>query len=70
MNQSTIIFAFLFAAFVVFITQRGELPIYLGFILATPTQPLGSATATAAGSTANPVSASDAIKTLAPLLIP
>lgn len=36
MNQSNIIFGFLLAAFVIFITQRGELPIYLGFLLATP----------------------------------
>jgi hypothetical protein len=35
-NQSTIIFGFLFAAFLVFITQRGELPIYLGFLLTSP----------------------------------
>lgn len=36
MNQSNVIFGFIFAAFVIFITQRGELPIYLGFLLATP----------------------------------
>jgi hypothetical protein len=33
MNQSNVIFAFLFAAFVIFITVRGNLPVYLGFIL-------------------------------------
>jgi hypothetical protein len=31
-NQSNIIFAFLFVAFLVFITMRGELPTYLGFL--------------------------------------
>ena len=31
MNQSNIIFAYLFLAFVVFITVRGELATYLGF---------------------------------------
>lgn len=48
MNQSTVIFGFLFAAFLVFITQRGELPIYLGFILATPKQPVAPAPNTSA----------------------
>lgn len=45
MSQSNIIFGFLFAAFVIFITQRGELPIYLGFILAKP-RAAGTATGT------------------------
>jgi len=36
MSQSNVIFFFLFAAFVVFITQRGELPTYLGLLLASP----------------------------------
>lgn len=31
MNQSNIIFAYLFLAFVVFVTVRGELGTYLGF---------------------------------------
>ena len=39
--QSSIIFAYLLAAFVIMITQRGELPVYLGFILATP-KPAGT----------------------------
>jgi hypothetical protein len=30
MQQSNVIFAFLFAAFLVFITSRGELPKYAG----------------------------------------
>jgi hypothetical protein len=33
MSQSNVIFAFLFAAFVIFITMRGKLPTYLGFLL-------------------------------------
>ncbi len=33
MAQSSAIFAFLAIAFVVFITQRGELRVYMGFLL-------------------------------------
>lgn len=33
MAQSNAIFAFMFAAFVVFVTMRGELPTYMGFLL-------------------------------------
>lgn len=36
MNQSNAIFFFVFAAFFVFITLRGELPKYMGFLLASP----------------------------------
>lgn len=43
MPQSNIIFFYLLAFFVVFITARGELPVYLGFLLATPQQPNGIA---------------------------
>ena len=32
-NQSSLIAFYLLAAFVVFITMRGELPLYLGFFL-------------------------------------
>ena len=32
-NQSNVIFGYLLAAFIVFITLRGELPLYMGFIL-------------------------------------
>ena len=38
MPQSNVIFFYLFAAFFVFITMRGELPKYLGFLLASPVQ--------------------------------
>lgn len=41
MSQSNRIFAFMALAFVVFITMKGELPVYLGFILSTPKQPAG-----------------------------
>lgn len=37
--QGNVIFFFLFAAFVMIITIRGELPKYLGFILASPVTP-------------------------------
>lgn len=47
MNQSSVIFGFLAAAFLVFITQRGSLPLYWGFLVSTPKQP-------AAGPTASP----------------
>lgn len=33
MPQSNVIFAYLFAAFVIFVTMRGKLPKYLGFVL-------------------------------------
>lgn len=36
MPQSNVIFFYLFAAFFVFITMRGELPKYMGFLLASP----------------------------------
>jgi hypothetical protein len=39
MPQSNAIFFFVFAAFFVFITLRGELPKYMGFLLASPVQP-------------------------------
>jgi hypothetical protein len=38
MQQSNTIFAFLFFAFLFFITARGELRDYLGFLFGTPTQ--------------------------------
>lgn len=37
MPQSNVIFFYLFAAFFVFITMRGELPKYMGFLLSSPT---------------------------------
>jgi hypothetical protein len=39
MPQSNVIFFYIFAAFVVFITLRGELPKYMGFLLASPVGP-------------------------------
>lgn len=39
MNQSTIIFGYLAAAFLIFIVQRGELPTYWGFLVSSPAQP-------------------------------
>jgi hypothetical protein len=43
MPQSNVIFFYVFAAFFVFITLRGELPKYLGFLLASPL-PAGTTT--------------------------
>lgn len=37
--QGNVIFFFLFAAFVIYITIRGELPKYMGFLLASPVTP-------------------------------
>lgn len=39
MPQSNVIFFYVFAAFFVFITLRGELPKYMGFLLASPQGP-------------------------------
>jgi hypothetical protein len=36
MPQSNVIFFYLFAAFFIFITLRGELRKYMGFLLSTP----------------------------------
>jgi hypothetical protein len=44
MQQSSVIFFFLFAAFIVFITQRGELPTYLGLLFLSPAKATGSTT--------------------------
>lgn len=55
MNQSTVIFGFLAAAFLVFITQRGELPVYWGLLVKSPSTPASGPGTTANGS----ISASD-----------
>lgn len=39
MNQSTIIFGYLAVAFLIFITQRGELLTYWGFLVSSPATP-------------------------------
>lgn len=61
MRQSNVIFAYLFAAFLIFITLRGELPLYMGLILgsgqSTPT-PVPTATATPAASSVAPTTSS------------
>lgn len=49
MNQSTIIFGYLFVAFLVFIIQRGELPIYWGFLVSSPATPSSGPTASGSG---------------------
>lgn len=55
MPQSNVIFGFLAVAFVVFITMRGELRLYMGFLLADPVQP--NPTATQAATSAEPAKA-------------
>lgn len=42
MRQSSVIFFYMFAAFLIFITMRGELPVYMGFLLVPPKQKTGS----------------------------
>lgn len=37
-NQSAVIFGFITVAFVVYITLKGELPIYAGLLLLSPAQ--------------------------------
>ncbi len=63
MNQSTVILGYLAAAFLIFITVRGELPQYLGFLLgsgqgtaapqATPSTQAQGATSTGVGNASN-----------------
>ena len=50
MNQSSIIFGYLAVAFFIFITQRGELPTYWGFLVSTPKQASAGPAATGSGS--------------------
>jgi len=47
MPQSSVIFFFIAAAFLVFITQRGELRTYLGFLYGTAPAPASSSTGSA-----------------------
>ena len=46
MSQDNVIFLFIFTAFIFFVTQRGELPKYMGYLFGTPNQsgsnPFGS----------------------------
>lgn len=58
MNQSTTIFGFLALAFLIFIIQRGELPVYWGFLVKSPQAPSSGPSASGSGS----VSASDVAK--------
>jgi hypothetical protein len=45
MPQSNVIFAFLLVAFIMFVTMKGELPIYLGFFLSSPQGSSGTGSA-------------------------
>lgn len=60
MSQSTAILAFLGLAFLVFVTQRGELRLYMGFLIGT-VQPAAQAPAQAQASQ-NGVTLNDAAK--------
>jgi len=60
MSQSSIIFFVLLLAFVVFVTQKGELPVYLGLLLLSPAQQTASI---------NAGQAVQAAQTVAPLFI-
>lgn len=68
MSQSNVIAGFLALAFIVFITMRGELPIYLGLLLADPKysgfKPVEATTKTASLN----ITASDIFKVL-PLIL-
>lgn len=66
-NQSTIIFGYLAIAFLVFITQRGELPVYAGFLLSTPKQPVSGPAATGSGSLGTTGQAASAVSSLSTL---
>jgi hypothetical protein len=56
---------------VIFITMRGELPVYWGFLVSTPTQPAAGPTASGSGSlsTGDASKAISAITQLAPLAL-
>ena len=60
MSQSSVIFFFLFAAFIVFITQKGELPTYLGLLFLSP-QTTGGTTQTSATSLSTVAQSAEAI---------
>jgi hypothetical protein len=49
MSQSNVIFAAIFIAYLIFITARGEIPIYLGLLLKSPAQPPATAATAASG---------------------
>lgn len=62
-NQSTITFFFLLAAYIVFITQRGELQQYLNLLFGGGSTPAGGQQSAAL----NPLPALQALNSLAPL---
>lgn len=62
MQQSNLIFAYLFGAYLIFVTMRGELPLYMGFLLSSApgtyapptasTAPVGASSGGASGGAA------------------
>lgn len=69
MTQSNVIFAAIFVAYLIFITMRGEIPIYLGLLLKSPPSNQGGTGAQAAtGSSASSIGGqvASAAATIAP----
>lgn len=64
-NQSGVIFGFLFIGFLVFITIRGELPIYAGLLLSTPKQAAGGASVVSGADVAKIAQAASTLSILA-----
>jgi hypothetical protein len=54
MPQSNVIFGFLAVAFLIWITQKGEVGIYWGFLVSSPSNASSSTTALGPLSLANP----------------
>lgn len=52
-NQSTIVAFFLLAGFVIFVTQRGELPAYIGLLVGAGTPAMAQPGTPAAANSAN-----------------
>lgn len=77
MRWDNVIFAYLFIAYMIFITLRGELPIYMGFLLssASSTASTTSATTATSATSANATAVSNlggmlsTVKTIAPALM-
>ncbi len=53
MSQSSWIAGFMFLAFFIYITMKGELPKYMGFLLSTPQEPIKIGGETKIGLTSN-----------------
>jgi hypothetical protein len=69
-NQSTVVFFYLLAAFLIFITERGELPAYVQLLYGKGT-PAGGAAPGAGGAASAPTgaTAANAAATAAPYVL-